>query len=186
MVNRGILVGELMNLFLARTDSTRLVEDEQIRHSGINQGYDGLIPEYDSALSLACIMCHAADYHNEAVMMHEPLPKFIPAGFANKDTGTEALTVGPVGTEGTPTTPVALMDFLLASMMRSMLEATKAEFMKLPLFARPMARGGLKKKAGMSGNDIRVMIRSLSEALAETKKAFRTEVTRPGRNYPGV
>ena len=111
--------------------------------------------------------------------MNAPLPKFVPAEFIDKDTNedaeTEVHTVSTVGTGGTPATPAALMDFLLekASTMDSMLEETEAEFMKLPFFARTMARGGFKKKAGMSGSDIRAMMQSLSVALTEAKKGLQ-------------
>lgn len=143
---------------------------EQMTRSGLNPGYDGLAPAYDSALALVYAILHAAEYHGQTVTMHELLPEFVPAG--EDDLAPTPETPGEMDLQGLQRFCEHALAVSLK--MQSILEGTEAEFERLPFFARPMARAGLKRKSGASARYLTDMVTALAAFLHQAAGGLRT------------
>lgn len=129
---------------------------EQFTNNGMNPGYDGLVPAYDSALALAYIIANAKDYHNQTVVMGDVLDKLVIPGTAGG--GAEYKISGDMNGKWTELCTRAFQE---SSSLYEIARVTDEEFNKLPFFARPMARGGFKKKAGISNGDLNELLKNM-------------------------
>jgi len=121
----------------------------------LHPAYDGLMPAEDAAAATVYLAARLADeYHGQVVNGYEILER---AGVIQKPSAPEvepAPAASPA--ESAPEAGQAqARDLLKASLkgaqqLKAMLEQTEAEFGKLPIFARPMARNGFKSKSGLS------------------------------------
>lgn len=122
--------------------------------SGINPGYEGLIPAYDSAFILAYIIANAAKYHNQTVVMFEVLEKLEPVFAAQKPIMMDDLNLGK-------SVKAYQNLFNAAEVLFRELTQTGNEFNKIQFFVRPLAKNGFKSKVGMGITDLNELLDDL-------------------------
>jgi NAD(P)-dependent dehydrogenase (short-subunit alcohol dehydrogenase family) len=115
--------------------------------------YPGMMPAEDAGAATAYLVARlAADYHGEVVTGYTVLERggFFAAPALPVAAAAEA-TEAPVARL---TTPEALEQATaLSRQLAAMIAETEAEFARLPIFVRPLARSGFKARAGQSLQD---------------------------------
>jgi NAD(P)-dependent dehydrogenase (short-subunit alcohol dehydrogenase family) len=133
---------------------------DQFLHMSLHPAYEGLMPaEHAGAATAYLILRLAGEYHGQSVDGYEVLEK---AGLLKPAQIDLQTTQGQpaVSTKASPKQPVGE----LAGQVIRILEETEAEFSRLPVFVRPMARSGFKSKAVWSVNDWRLKLKDLQSA----------------------
>jgi NAD(P)-dependent dehydrogenase (short-subunit alcohol dehydrogenase family) len=142
---------------------------EEFSHLSFHPGYDGMMPAADAGAAVAHLVARlAGEYHGEIVTGYTVLERAGALSGHETSYPDEARvaaasaqgTSAPAGSVagGTPgdrvTTPEALQQALFLSReLAAMIAETEAEFSRLPIFVRPLARNGFKAKAGQSLQD---------------------------------
>jgi len=128
--------------------------EEAFLNLSLHQAYEGLMPpEHAAAAAVYLALYLSEEFHGQEINGYEvlekaglikiELPQIVEEEFNGKDTMVNQNT-----------------EELLKS-ISLILEETETEFTKLPVFARPLARQGFKKKAGMSLSDWKELIANL-------------------------
>jgi hypothetical protein len=133
------------------------VSEEGFLHLSLHPAYEGLMPpEHAGAATAYLALRLAAEFHGQPVNGYEvleragllapleiPAPLPIPAAAARPAASAYGSLVQPIRKLGL------------------LLEETGQEFERLPIFVRPMARGGFKSKTGQSLEDWKRSVESL-------------------------
>jgi hypothetical protein len=132
--------------------ATRLgMQADQFLNLSLHSAYDGLMPaEHAAAAIVYLTLCLADEFHGQVVNGYEVLER----------AGLLKAQAGPTADETTAEAGTADRVELLRQLAHILTE-TEAEFNRLPIFVRPMARQGFKSKAGQSLPDWRRMIAAL-------------------------
>lgn len=136
------------------------MSEEEFLGLSLHPGYAGMMPADDAAAAVAYLIAALAnEYHGEQVSGYQVLER---AGLlAPADTG--APPSGAPAANPTPMLPEALA---LSERLQGIVADTEAEFGRLPVFVRPMARAGFKGKAGQSLQDWVTTAARLRQQLA--------------------
>jgi hypothetical protein len=118
--------------------------EEQFLGVSFHPAYTGMMPPTHAGLATAYLTAVLADeFHGEVVTGYTVLER------AGVIAAPQAITPSPAEIKPGPAAGKReLVD--LARSLQEMLTATEAEFNHLPVFVRPMARGGLKSRSGQS------------------------------------
>lgn len=131
---------------------------EEFTKSGINPGYDGLIPAYDSAFILAYIIAHAREYNNQTLIMYEVMEKLLTSYLmdekVNENKSMNDFNYVKIG-------ELIVKSLGLIKDVEGIIISTDEEFNRLPFFVRPTARGGFKKKCLISIGDLKEMLNNM-------------------------
>lgn len=128
---------------------------EQFLSVPLHRAYAGLMPVDHAGAATAFLVAALADqYQGETVTSYEVLER---SGFLQEPAAVEATTgqtrltvdTGPAFAQ----TQAAEQALALTRQLQIAIEETEAGFIRLPVFVRPMARSGFKKKAGQSLGD---------------------------------
>jgi NAD(P)-dependent dehydrogenase (short-subunit alcohol dehydrogenase family) len=154
------------------------LSEEQFMKLSVHPAYAEAMPAQDAAAATAYLLAKLADeYHGEQVTGYTILER---AGFFGltgslikqaekaRDAKTVPLRAGPPGEAQA-----------VCQRMTQMLGETEAEFAKLPVFVRPMAKQGFRSKAGQSTSEwIRTVaeVAALVDRLAGGDQAARSEL----------
>ncbi len=121
---------------------------EQFMGVSLHPAYPGLMPAEHAAAAAAYLVVKLMDrYHGESVTGYEVLER---AGFISSskdDQANQGVRPDVESGQGKISAPDVSA---LARKFQQTIAETEAEFTKLPLFARPMARRGFKIKSGKS------------------------------------
>jgi NAD(P)-dependent dehydrogenase (short-subunit alcohol dehydrogenase family) len=135
------------------------VTEEGFLHMSLHPAYEGLMPpEHAGAATVYLALRLAEEFNGQPVNGYEVLER---AGLLHSP---EIAAPLPVPTEAAQ--PVASSFAELAEPLHRLeraLEETGQEFERLPIFVRPMARGGFKNKSGQSLEDWKRSVESLSQ-----------------------
>lgn len=140
---------------------------EQFLNLPLHRAYAGLMPADHAGTAAAFLVAALADeYHGETVTGYEVLERcgFLQVPAAGETAGTPAQPTGEpaLGLSHTQAVDTALM---LSLRLQDVIEETGTGFNRLPIFVRPMARSGFKKKAGQSLGDWARTLASLTSQL---------------------
>ena len=140
---------------------------EQFMALSLHPAYDGLMPVSHAAAATAYLLARLADeYHGEVTNGYAVLERaglIMPGGLA-----AAAVRPPPAPPPAAPV-PRELGSYVnraltLAEQLQSTLMETEAEFERLPVFVRPMARGGFKSRVGYRVQDvIRAQVKLLEQ-----------------------
>jgi len=123
--------------------------EEQFLNMPLHPAYPGLMPPEHAGVATAYLAARlAGEYHGEAVNGYTILER---AGVISAAPAADFSTEPALPAENPATD--ADQALALAQRLRQMIADTEAEFNRLPVFIRPMARGGFKGKAGQSLQD---------------------------------
>ncbi len=122
---------------------------EQFLGLSLHSAYEGLMPAEDAAAATVYLAARlAAELHGLVVNGYEVLER---AGFLKKPDLPPIEVQIPASIGEAEAASGRLAAAVAGSQeLKAILEQTEAEFGKLPLFIRPLARGGFKSKAGQS------------------------------------
>lgn len=126
----------------------------------LHPAYSGTMPAADAGLATAYLAARLADdYAGEVVTGYAVLER----------AGLIAAPDAPAEAPGASVSPAAALQdaAALAADLGRILAETEAEFARLPLFVRPLARGGFKSKSGQSFPDWRRTVEQLTTALQQ-------------------
>jgi len=137
------------------------MSEEQFFSLSLHPAYEGLMPAADAGAATAYLVARLADeYHGEVVDGYTVLER---AGY---------LQAPPAGPPGAPAPVAARRDvgtlaraIDLARQLGALVAQTDAEFNRLPVVLRPLARGGFKRQAGQSTADWRRTAAALTARL---------------------
>jgi hypothetical protein len=136
---------------------------EQFLGMSLHPAFDGLMPAGHAAAAAVYLAAVAADdYHGESVDGYTLLER---AGLI-RATNLPAETIP--ASEPAPGSATLAEARDLSRALESVLQTTEDEFNQFPLFARPMARSGFKRKAGQSVQDWRRAMAQFSELIDHT------------------
>jgi hypothetical protein len=141
---------------------------DQFLNLSLHPAYEGLMPAEHAGVATAYLIAALADeYHGEMVTGYAVLER---AGIISPDESPDVSTqlVGPVGGGGAQgfrqkpslvgkasgpgllDPPPLSQSLALAQRLGGTIAETEAEFNRLPVFVRPMARSGFKSRSGQS------------------------------------
>jgi hypothetical protein len=127
------------------------MQADQFLNLSLHSAYDGLMPaEHAAAAIVYLTLCLADECHGQVVNGYEVLER----------AGLLKAQAGPTADETTAEAGTADRVELIRQLAHILTE-TEAEFNRLPIFVRPMARQGFKSKAGQSLPDWHRMIAAL-------------------------
>lgn len=135
---------------------------EQFLSLSVHRAYPSLMPaEHAAAAAVYLIARLARDYHGEIANGYEVLER---AGLLSAAVGGDALPAAPAAP---PTSRSGNLGqaAALSRQLHAFLLETDSEFDKLPVFVRPMARGGFKSKVGLRVQDSIRAVSKLTEQL---------------------
>ncbi|MBN1373146.1 MAG: SDR family oxidoreductase [Anaerolineaceae bacterium] len=145
---------------VARELAPRLgITQEEFLNVSLHSAYPGLMPVEHAAAAAMYLTSRLADeYHGQVVNGYEILER---AGLI------KPAAVPEPQAESTEKVPVEMIQQVagFSDKLVGLLDETHAEFSQLPIFARPMAGSGFKKKAGMSIQDWKFNAAELSKTL---------------------
>lgn len=146
---------------------------EQFLSLSLHPAYEGLMPADHAAAATAYLAAALADeFHGETVTGYTVLER---AGFIQTPgatpVGRAAPAAEPAPQPGADRTEVIRRAIALSQQLQEVIVRTDAEFNKLPVFVRPMARGGFKNKSGQSVQDWARMASKLTEQLKKVEAA---------------
>jgi NAD(P)-dependent dehydrogenase (short-subunit alcohol dehydrogenase family) len=122
------------------------MSETEFRRVSLHPSYAGLMPVEHAGVAVAFLVSRlAGEYHGQVVSGYEVLER---AGLIGAGAAPLVGGAGSTGAAGTPTGAPALVDQL--DRLRALLAETDADFRRLPLFVRPLARSGFRSKAGRS------------------------------------
>jgi NAD(P)-dependent dehydrogenase (short-subunit alcohol dehydrogenase family) len=157
---------------------------EQFLGVSLHAAYPGLMPPAHAAAALAYLVARLADeYHGESVTGYAVLeragliqPAANPsAAPAASGVAAQASVGGSATGQAGPTRADHIAQALaLAQQLQAHLVQTDAEFDKLPVFARPLARGGFKSKTGQRLPDFQRAISTLVGHLQRMQATYAT------------
>lgn len=154
------------------------LSEDQFLGLSLHSAYEGLMPAEDAAAATVYLAARlAGEFHGQVVNGYEVLER---AGILQKPDLPQYES--PASPRPAPTASVQQeSDFLPSALagsreLKAILEQTEAEFTRLPLFVRPLARGGFKSKAGQSLAD---WTRLADQFLQMLSKAAPGEVIGP-------
>ncbi len=167
------------------TPAIRGVADDLAPHLGLSKeqflglslhpDYAGLMPAEDAAAATVYLAARLADeFNGQVVNGYEVLER---AGFLKKpdvpqlEAHPPAPLLGSVLKTAPPEKDKVQLALARGKQLKEALGQTEAEFGKLPLFIRPMARAGFKSKAGQSLAEWGRRLDSLLELLASAGAA---------------
>ena len=123
----------------------------EFQRLSLHPAYSGMMPAADAGLATAYLAAHLAhDYAGEVVTGYTVLER---AGL---------ITASESAAEPAQTTSGRDLHSLAADLARILTE-TEAEFARLPIFVRPLARSGFKAKSGQSFMDWRRTVEHLAQ-----------------------
>jgi NAD(P)-dependent dehydrogenase (short-subunit alcohol dehydrogenase family) len=124
---------------------------DQFLSFSLHPAYEGYMPSEHAAAATAFLALRLAnEFHGETINGYEVLER---AGFLKPDQiQVSATTIKPQTAAGVQASSLSQHLENNDEVARILVE-TEVEFSKLPLFARPLARGGFKSKSGLSLND---------------------------------
>ncbi len=130
------------------------LSEEQFLHMPLHAAFEGLMPGVFAGVATAFLIARLADeFHGETVTGYEVLER---AGLIQPAPLPE-----PIGDHAT-SRPAKSQDVPeLAHDLGLILAKTEAEFRRLPVFFRPLARNGFKSKSGAALSDWQRLISSL-------------------------
>ena len=142
--------------------------EEQFMKLSLHPAYAEAMPPDHAAAATAYLVAKLADeYHGEQVMGYTVLER---AGFIEQEGRGREKEEGERNRDAAPKTqsqaPLA-QALKLSEQLQQMLSETEAEFTKLPIFVRPLAKQGFRGKAGQSGADWAHTAADLSARLAK-------------------
>lgn len=145
---------------------------EQFLGMSLHPAFAGLMPAgYAAAAAVYLTACAAEEYHGETVDGYTLLER---AGLIQATSLPEAQAVAP--TEQGSDSPSLAEITPLCRELEDILKTTEQEFNQFPLFARPMARSGFKRKAGQSVQDWQ---RSLARFSDLIERAMHDPAAKP-------
>ena len=152
---------------------------DQFLSMSFHPAYPGSMPVEDAAAATVYLAIkQAAEFHGEMTTGYELLEK---AGYLPEAVVAEAFTASetPAPAVPPPGGSDAYQQALeLSGVLLQQLAATAQEFDKLPIFIRPMARGGFRSKAGMSLADWQ---RSLDQLYTLLEGSLEGDAVAAGR-----
>ncbi len=128
---------------------------ETFLNLSLHQAYQGLMPP-EHAAAAAVILSHdlAEEFHGQQVNGYEILER---AGML------ESARFDAIKTPKTSPSDQNSQDLqTLLDLLAKMLQETEAEFQQLPIFVRPMAKQGFKRKAGASLRDWQTLAQQMA------------------------
>ncbi len=136
----------------ARGVSAQLgMSQEQFLGMSLHPAYECLMPAEHAGAAAAYLIARMADeVHGEMISGYEVLER---AGLIPRAESRLQPAIGERPTRGSGQAPRGFLE--LAHRFSAVLAETAAEFERLPVFVRPIARQGFKSKAGMSLADWR-------------------------------
>jgi NAD(P)-dependent dehydrogenase (short-subunit alcohol dehydrogenase family) len=125
---------------------------EQFLEIPLHPAFEGLMPvEYAGAATAYLIAKLAGEFHGETVTGYEVLER---AGVIEAPgVGRQAPALSEAEVVSAASVELASDVQSLCKQFAEMIAATEAEFNQLPVFVRPMARGGFTSKSGQSIQD---------------------------------
>jgi NAD(P)-dependent dehydrogenase (short-subunit alcohol dehydrogenase family) len=133
------------------------IAEEAFLNLSLHPAYTGLMPpEHAGAATAYLALRLAAEYAGQPVTGYEILER---AGFL-QPVEAPSLTV-PLEQTATPATRQALREAI--SRLAQILDETGEEFERLPVFVRPMARGGFKRTSGLSLEEWKRLVDKLAQ-----------------------
>lgn len=138
---------------------------EQFLNFSLHPAYEGYMPSEHAAAATAFLALRLAnEYHGETINGYEVLER---AGFLKPGLPQASqITIKPQNAADVRASLPQRLD-RIDEVVRILLE-TEAEFGKLPLFARPLARSGFKSKSGQSLQDWRRSLAAYRQQLEST------------------
>jgi hypothetical protein len=134
------------------------LSEEQFLNVSLHPAYEGLMPVEHAAAAALYLSSHLAEeYHGQVVTGYELLER---AKIIQAAPQPQAEEQPPAVSE----TEIQQV-FEFSEKLVELLAETEAEFSKLPIFTRPMAQNGFKKKAGMSIQDWKFNAAELRDKL---------------------
>jgi NAD(P)-dependent dehydrogenase (short-subunit alcohol dehydrogenase family) len=131
------------------------LSEEQFMRLSLHPAYAEAMPAGDAAAATAYLVAKlAGEYHGEQVTGYTLLERagWLPSTAGHNPTPPEAEPTRPAA--GAPNAAATLAQAqAVCRQVTTMLAETEAEFAKLPIFVRPMAKQGFKSKAGQSTGD---------------------------------
>ena len=151
--------------------------EDQFLNLSLHAAYDSLMPPEHAAAAAVYLSLHLAeDYHGELVTGYEILEK---AGVLK----TKQVEVEPSAIP-TPSLPASQVELLRE--LAQILEETEEEFQQLPIFVRPMAKQGFKRKAGGSLTDWHKLIGALISDDVKISSDFKQNLERLAQYFREV
>jgi NAD(P)-dependent dehydrogenase (short-subunit alcohol dehydrogenase family) len=139
------------------------ITEEQFLNVSLHSAYEGLMPAEHAAAAAVVLSTRLADeYHGQVVTGYEILER---VGVI------QAANVPQTQQSGAASLVAAQQVLGFSERFNELLAETEAEFGKLPIFARPMAHNGFKKKSGLSMQDWKYNAAELHNRLTSLSKA---------------
>jgi hypothetical protein len=152
------------------------MQADQFLHFSLHPAYEGLMPaEHAGAAAVYLTLRLADEFHGQAVNGYEVLER---AGLL------ETLAVPPAGETVAETDTTDRVE--LIRQLAQILTETDAEFTRLPIFVRPMARQGFKSKAGQSLPDWQRTIAALEASPAAPPQNLSERLDKLANYYRDV
>lgn len=124
------------------------MSQEQFLSLSMHRAYEGLMPPDHAAAATAFLIAALADeYHGETVTGYEVLER---SGFIQASTRTAGPASPFAPAPDVPRPQAVAQALALCRKLQAVVEETGAGFNRLPVFVRPMARSGFRKKTGKS------------------------------------
>jgi len=143
------------------------LSEDQLLNLSLHAAYEGLMPPEHAATAAVYLALHLAeDYHGEVVTGYEVLEK---AGFLHK--AHVEVEISELTDPSLPVSKNALLKEL-----DQILDETEEEFKQLPVFVRPIARRGFKRKACASLSDWQDLVGSLISGDARIPSDFMSNL----------
>ena len=137
---------------------------DQLLAVSLHAAYEGLMPPEHAAAATAYLALHLAkENHGTLVNAYEVLER---AGLIQPDSTDNPAKEPTVPIRTNPEKPSHRMVMDQLNQLVQILNETDAEFNKLPVFARPLARSGFKSKSGRSIQDWRRELETSRSNLA--------------------
>ena len=153
------------------------LQTEQFLNLSLNAAYTGLMPAEHAAAAAVYLTLHLADeFHGQVVNGYEILER---AGLLRSPADVPAVAESPA--------KASSADFSdLIRELADILVETDAEFNRLPIFVRPMARQGFKTKAGKSLADWKRLLSALDSGSSPIPPAFAVMLDKLAGYYRDV
>ncbi len=135
----------------------------------LHPAYDGLMPVEHAGVATAYLAARLApEYHGESVNGYTILER---AGLIQPPVPGVSRVADSTDTASAPRGQDELLR--LCGRLKAILDETEADFAKLPIFVRPLARSGFKSKAGQSLQDWQRTATQLLEQAEQGELADR-------------
>ncbi len=138
--------------------------EEAFLHVPLHPAFEGLMPaEYAGAATAYLVAALADEFHGEVVTGYTVLEH---AGVIEAPALRTPAAQGPAAAQA-PAVPLPAQALDLSRRLEEIIAQTGAEFDRLPVFVRPLARRGFKAKAGQSFQDWARTAAALSAGLEQ-------------------